>query len=105
MSYQLFITTGKTRGSMLIFSVIGFFNHFIPEVHNFQEKVLRITPKDVKAVLLLDNAPAHPHADQLVSSNGRIHVVFFPPNTTALIQPMGPRGDNDVQAFLSEEIS
>ena len=51
-----------------------FFYYFILEVRNFQEKVLRITPEDVKAVLLLDNAPAH----RLVSSDGRIRVVFLP---------------------------
>ena len=61
------------------------FTHFIPEQRNFQEKVLRIAPEDIKAVLLLDNTPAHPQADRLVSSDGRICVVFLPPNTTALI--------------------
>ena len=65
-----------------------FFNHFIPEARNFQEKVLHIAPEDVKAVLLLDNAPAHPHADKLVSADGRIRALFIPPNTASLIQPM-----------------
>ena len=65
-----------------------FFNHFIPEVRRYQEDVLQIPPDEVKAILLLDNAPAHSHADKLVSQDGRIKVVFLPPNTTALIQPM-----------------
>ena len=52
-----------------------FFNHFIPEVRPYQEDVLHIPP-------------AHPHDDKLVSHDGRIKVVFLPPNTTALIQPM-----------------
>ena len=64
------------------------FNHFIPKVRNFQKKLLCIAPEYAKAVLLLDNAPAHPHEDRLVSSDGRIRVVFLPPNTTTLIQPM-----------------
>ena len=65
-----------------------FLNHFIPEVRRYQEDVLHIPPDEVKAVLLLDNAPAHLHADKPISRDGRIKVVFLPPNTTALIQPM-----------------
>ena len=65
-----------------------FFNHFIPKVRRYQDNVLHLPPDEVKAILLLDNAPAHPHADKLVSRDGRIKVVFLPPNTTALIQPM-----------------
>ena len=65
-----------------------FFNHFIPEVRRYQEDVLHIPPDEVKAILLLDNTPAHPHADKLVSRDGRIRVVFLPPNTTSLFQPM-----------------
>ena len=65
-----------------------FFNHFIPEERRYQEEVLHIPNEGVKAILLLDNAPAHPHADKLVSHDERIKVVFLPPNTTALIQPM-----------------
>ena len=44
-----------------------FFNHFIPEVRRYQEDILHIPPDEVKAILLLDNTPAHPHADKLVS--------------------------------------
>lgn len=65
-----------------------FFKHFIPEVRHFQEHTLHIPPEDVKALLLLDNAPAHPNAEKLVSSDGKIRVMFLPPNTTSLIQPM-----------------
>ena len=65
-----------------------FFNHIVPEVRLYQEDVLHIPPDGVKAILLLDNAPAHPHADKLVSRDGRIKVVFLPTNTTSLIQPM-----------------
>ena len=64
-----------------------FFNHFIPEVWRYQEDILHIPPDKVKAILLLDNAPAHPHADRLISQDGRIRVVFLPPNTS-LIQPL-----------------
>ena len=49
---------------------------------------------DVKALLLLDNAPAHPSAAKLVSADGRIRVMYLPANTTSLIQPMD-------QSFIS----
>ena len=42
----------------------------------------------VKALLLLDNAPAHPDESVLLSSDKSIKAMFLPPNTTALIQPM-----------------
>ena len=44
-----------------------------------------LTPK---ALLLLDNAPAHPDCSVLVSQDKAIKAMFLPPNTTALIQPM-----------------
>ena len=42
----------------------------------------------VKALLLLDNAPAHPDESVLISSDESIKTISLPPNTTALIQPM-----------------
>ena len=65
-----------------------FFKHFVPQVRNYQEKVLHIPPKEVRALLLLDNAPAHPCEDVLKTDDGRITVMFLPPNTTSFIQPM-----------------
>ncbi|XP_072490863.1 tigger transposable element-derived protein 7 [Notamacropus eugenii] len=65
-----------------------FFQNFIPEVRDFQLNVLRLDEKDIKAVLLLDNSPAHPSAESLISNDGRIKCIFFPPNTTSLLQPM-----------------
>ncbi|XP_074052993.1 tigger transposable element-derived protein 7 [Macrotis lagotis] len=65
-----------------------FFQNFIPEVRDFQLNALRLDEKDVKAVLLLDSTPAHPSAESLMSNDGRIKCIFFPPNTTSLIQPM-----------------
>ena len=50
--------------------------------------MLRIAPEEAKALLLLDNAPAHPDAEKLVSVDGKIQTMFFPPNTTSIIQPM-----------------
>lgn len=42
----------------------------------------------MKAVLLLDNAPSHPPAEELKTSDGAIFVMYMPPNVTPLIQPM-----------------
>ena len=41
-----------------------------------------------KALLLLDNAPTHLAATNLVSKEGNIRAMYLPPNTTALFQPM-----------------
>ena len=49
-----------------------FFKHFVPEVRNYQEKVLGIPPNEVRALLLLDNAPAHPCEDRLKTDDGKI---------------------------------
>ena len=65
-----------------------FLSHFVSEVRKYQEKVLKIAPDDVRAVLVLDNAPAHPSEEKLVNRDGKIKVLYLPPNTTSVIQPM-----------------
>lgn len=60
----------------------------IPEARKYQEQVLKFKPDDVKALLLLDNAPAHPTEEKLVSSDGKICAVCLPPNTTSVVQPV-----------------
>ena len=64
-----------------------FQHHLVPELRSYQERVLKIPPKEVKALVLLDNAPAHPSSDVLQSADGRIKAMFLPKNTTSLIQP------------------
>ena len=73
-------------------------------MRNFQDKELCIAPEYVKVILLFNNAPAHQDAEWFVSADGCISIVFLPPNTTAVIQPMD-RGDNGMQTFVSEKIS
>ena len=70
-----------------------FLSHFLPEVRKYQEEVLKIDPDDVRVVLVLDNAPAHPSEEKLVSHDGKIKVLYLPPNTTSVIQPMD-QGNN-----------
>uniref|UniRef100_K9IM47 Putative tigger transposable element-derived n=1 Tax=Desmodus rotundus TaxID=9430 RepID=K9IM47_DESRO len=65
-----------------------FFQNFVPEVRHFQLNVLRFHEEDIRALLLLDNSPVHPSAESLTSEDGRIKCMFFPHNTSTLIQPM-----------------
>ncbi|MBZ3869332.1 Tigger transposable element-derived protein 7 [Sciurus carolinensis] len=65
-----------------------FFQNFVPEVRHFQINVLRFHEEDVRALLLLDSSPAHPSTELLTSEDGRIKCMFFPHNTSTLIQPM-----------------
>ncbi|KRY47794.1 Jerky -like protein-like [Trichinella britovi] len=39
-------------------------------------------------LLLIDNAPCHPNCELLDRENGMFRVVFLPPNTSSLVQPM-----------------
>ncbi|XP_069832253.1 tigger transposable element-derived protein 1-like [Dendropsophus ebraccatus] len=59
-----------------------FNNYFVPSVECY------CTSKDIpfKVLLILDNAPGHP-AD-VDDFHPNVKVVYLPPNTTALIQPM-----------------
>lgn len=58
--------------------------YFIPEVKKYLSK--KNLP--LKALLLLDNAPAHPIDEDLQSIDEDFTVLYMPPNCTALIQPM-----------------
>ncbi len=57
-----------------------FENQFVPSV----KKHLTEKGLPIKALLLLDNAPAHPDVSVLQSKNGSIKA-HLPPNTTAII--------------------
>ena len=61
-----------------------FHKEFVPSVR----KHLRQQKLEPKALLLLDNCPAHPPAENLVSRDGKIRVSYLPKNTTSKIQPM-----------------
>ncbi|XP_038611499.1 jerky protein homolog-like [Tachyglossus aculeatus] len=57
---------------------------FVPQVREH----LRSLGLPEKAVLLLDNAPAHPNENVLKSDDGNIFVKYLPPDGAASIQPM-----------------
>ncbi|UYV61950.1 hypothetical protein LAZ67_1007149 [Cordylochernes scorpioides] len=52
---------------------------FVPEVENYMKEM----GLEFKILLILDNAPGHPNLE-----HPNIKVVFSPPNTTSLIQPL-----------------
>lgn len=57
---------------------------FVPHVR----KSLKSKNLPMKAILILDNAPAHPELSLLCSDDGNITCFFLPANTTSLLQPM-----------------
>ena len=61
-----------------------FQNEFVVSVRAFSEQN-NIRPT---ALLVLDNAPSHYEGNELESDDGLIKVIYLPPNTTALLQPM-----------------
>ncbi|XP_069192745.1 tigger transposable element-derived protein 7-like [Procambarus clarkii] len=63
-----------------------FHDVFWREVRAYQVKKLKVRTSEVRALLLLDNALAHPKID--TSQDGKITCMALPPNTTSLIQPM-----------------
>jgi hypothetical protein len=70
-----------------------FINCFIPEV----EKYYRENYIPFRILLVLDNAPGHPaHLDDF---HPHVKVVFLPPNTTSLIQPMDQRVMTNFKAY------
>lgn len=61
-----------------------FFDQFVPSVrHHLKEKNL---PE--KAILLIDNCTAHGTETMLRTDDGNFKVMFLPPNTTAILQPL-----------------
>lgn len=60
----------------------------VPEIIKHQTEVLKIPKDEVKALVLLDNCPAHPSVEKMTSEDGKIKCMFLPANTTSLIQPM-----------------
>ena len=61
-----------------------FFEHFVPSVR-FYATAKGLEPK---ALLLLDQCPAHPRQEYLQTRDGKIKAHYLPKNTTSQLQPM-----------------
>ncbi|KAG6923034.1 JRK-like [Chelydra serpentina] len=61
-----------------------FKKYFVPAVRSHLPRQ-NLEPK---ALLLLDNCPAHPPVETLTSKDGKIKVSYLPKNTTSKIQPL-----------------
>lgn len=61
-----------------------FLSYFCPSVKRF----CQTENLEPKALLLLDNAPGHPSNLDTLQTDIPVEVIFLPPNTTSLIQPM-----------------
>ncbi|XP_053968916.1 jerky protein homolog-like [Anastrepha ludens] len=53
--------------------------YFVPQV----KKYLLDKGLEFKVILLIDNAPGHPHKEQ-----ANVEIVFLPPNTNSILQPL-----------------
>jgi hypothetical protein len=60
----------------------------LPEIKIYQIEDLGIPPKNIKALLLLDSAPAHTSESVLCTQEGNFGCMFLPKNTTSIIQPL-----------------
>ena len=61
-----------------------FFEDFVPSVcHHLRKQQLT-----QRAILLIDNCPAHPNEETLTTSDGNIKALFLPKNATSILQPM-----------------
>lgn len=61
-----------------------FKSEFVPNVRRHLSSI----DFPIEAVLLLDNCPGYPSAEELRSEDVNIFAMFLPANTTAIIQPM-----------------
>ncbi|XP_042241736.1 tigger transposable element-derived protein 1-like [Homarus americanus] len=73
-----------------------FYHCFLPEV----ERYLHQKGFEFKILLILDNAPGHPQSVEVLHE--KVQVLFLPPNTTALNQPMDPGVIKTVKANYSK---
>ena len=70
--------------------MIDWFHHkLVPEIRRFQIEELKIPASNVKAIVIIDNCPAHPPEESALKTvDGKISCMFLPPNTTSILQPI-----------------
>ena len=67
-----------------------FFTHIMPAINRHQKEVLKISEERIRALILLDNALAHPSKGRFVAHNGKIRVLFSPRKHHKLNSAYGP---------------
>ena len=76
--------THSRNAWMTAFIFEDWFHRPVPDVKDhLRQKGLKEKP-----ILLLDNCPAHPPKESLVSRCSKVWAVYLPKNTTSLIQPL-----------------
>ena len=80
----------KNSGNALMTSSL-FQDWFDSVFVTFVRRHLRERLQEEKALLFLDNCHAHPPANMLRSADSKFCVMFMPPNTTSIIQPLDQR--------------
>ena len=80
-------TTQKSAWMNALITKRWFKEQFVPQVL----KRLKFLKLLLHALLLLGNAPSHPAPEHLTynTKDGQITVLYLPPNTTSILQPMG----------------
>ena len=78
--------TGQKSAWMTTAIFIKWFHETV--VPKVREHMTSIGVVPARACLLLDNCPAHPNSEELVSDDGLIFAKYLPPYVTSLIQPM-----------------
>lgn len=68
----------------MLYDFFSFKKVFVPYV----QKDLKSKNLPPKAILILDNAPAHPEASMMRSEDGNVTCYFLPANSTCILQPM-----------------
>ena len=75
-----------------------FDNHFVPDAQSYCKR----KNLDFKVLLCMDNAPGH--GKFLIGRHPNVEVVFLPPNTTSLLQPLDKEFICNVKLFYYQSL-
>lgn len=76
---RLHVTTIQGRHGLMPAYFLTLIQVFFSEVCRYQQEVLNVAPNDEEALLLLDDAPAHPVVEKLVSNDDKLRTIFIYP--------------------------
>jgi hypothetical protein len=81
-----------------------FNNHFVPDVTRYQKELLKCSDDQIKALLFLDSAPAHPNIENMSSKGGKIKCLGFATKHNCLNTAHGPVLHYDLQEDLQAQV-